>query len=764
MVARAQEIGLSLVGHVEGLTPELESRFFEGLTVEAVERPNLHYVATLSGRRGPATLEQYRIYCNWRERMALGTGGVATALTEVSRHRLRPAARAILADPRSAPLRRLQIGEFGMYLSRVIRVAEGDEGFRDYVLAVVPELRDGVMTLKRRFFYRSQSGGGWRASPFYGFGILQKGQPRFDGGGDLRRAGGGLRGARHYTAESEPLPEVLEALETLDREGPRAEMTPDEIFRIIGLGGADEGAEGNQRQAIVQSMMHGYGERTNYVEAVPIAHLQTDSLQPGRVFHTGRNDRTVDRVLETMRDLDYPEGFIPDFAAEPRRSYRARHTLLGEVTYREYGGSRLRTVGDRERELIWTVAEDGRRADGSTRVWIQSIRLADARPTSYGVPDQVLDTGILTSKPVEYASQAELLEGTPYVAALSNGPSDGAGESRYVDITPALDVLAPIRAYRAARGLPLAPQAAKPGEAAPVRRPASVPPPIPAAARRPAAAPRPPAAVPNTTAAAPAGISGDLVIAGGEHLYRVARGGRRAGDRRYVYQLRLDSVSGPEAPLFQEIESPRALNPAEIEAVLDGRRPAGVTVREGWRISDLRPEAGTSATGTPGTLPLSLVPNTPGMRSVQLDFYVLPSERTPLDSPSENPRVSLVDPTLRGASGREPVLSLGGRSESGDPARREWILEVRQDRVPVLVDGQRVLPFQGFVRLSEGTRIRVGLSEFVFRGQSLIPETTAPLRLSVPPQSRPAEGLPIAAAFERGEPGPVGEDGEDGSH
>lgn len=750
MIARAREIGLSLVGHVEGLTPELENQFFSGVRVVAVEQPSLHYVAESQGRHSPATLEQYRVYCNWRERMALGTGGIEAALAEVSRHPVRPAARAILVDPRSAPVRRLQIGEFGMYLSRVIRVVEGDEGSRDYVLAVVPELRDGVMTLKRRFFYRSQSGGGWRASPFFGFGILQKGQPRFGNPGDPRGALD-LRGARHYTAESEPLPEVLEALETLDREGSHVAMAPDEIFRVIGLGGADEGAEGDQRQAIVQSMMHGYGERTNYVEAVPIAHLQTESLQPGRVFHRGRNDRTVDRVLETMRDLDYPEGFVPDFAREPRRSYRARHALLGEVTYREYGGSRLRTAGGRERELIWTVAEDGRRADGSTRVWIQSIRFADARPTSYGVPDQVLDTGILTSKPVEYASQAELLEGTPYVAALANSPRDADGGDRYVDITPALDVLAPIRAYRAARGLPLAPRTEQAREAVPVRRPASVPPPIPADARRRTAPPAP----------APAGISGDLVIAGGEHLYRIARGGLRAADRRYLYQLRLDSESGPEAPLFQEIESLHALNPAEIEAVLGGRRPAGVVVREGWQISDLRAEGTDVAATGNGSLPLSLVPNTPGMRSVQVDCYVLPSERTPVDSPSANPRLALVDPTLRGASGREPVLTLGGRSESGDPARREWILEVRQDRVAVLVDGQRVLPFQGFVRLSEGAHIRIGLNEFVFRGQALVPETTAPLRLSVPPQSRPAEGLPIAAAFERGEPGPGGEDGED---
>ncbi len=287
------------------------------------------------------------------------------------------------------------------------------------------------------------------------------------------------------------------------------------------------------------------------------------------------------------------------------------------------------------------------------------------------------------------------------------------------------------------------------------RRPASVPPPIPAAARRPATTPTP--------AAAPVATSGELVIAGGEHLYRVARGGFRSDEGLYVYQLRLDSEAGPEAPLFQEIESPRALSTAEIETVLDGRRPEGVAVREGWRISNLRSEAETSATGTPGTLPLGLVPNTPDMRSVQVDFYALPSERTPLDNPSANPRVALVDPTLRGASGREPVLSLSGRSESGDPARRVWILEVRQDRVPVLVDGQRVLPFQGFVRLTEGDRIRIGLNEFAFHGQSLVPETTAQLRLSVPPQSRPAEGLPIAAAFEREDPGPAGEDGEDGS-
>jgi len=97
----------------------------------------------------------------------------------------------------------------------------------------------------------------------------------------------------------------------------------------------------------------------------------------------------------------------------------------------------------RTREVIWTMAEDG-----TGRVWIQSIRFADAKPNSYGVYNEVIDSGILTSKPLEYSDQSY---GVP---ETHRRPFNKI----YEDITPLLDILQPIKKYREARGILLPPK------------------------------------------------------------------------------------------------------------------------------------------------------------------------------------------------------------------------------------------------------------------------------------------------------------------
>ena len=43
--------------------------------------------------------------------------------------------------------------------------------------------------------------------------------------------------------------------------------------------------------------------------------------------------------------------------------------------------------------------------DGQGRTWVKSIRYTDSKVNSYGVYDEVIDSGIITSKPLEYHEQ-----------------------------------------------------------------------------------------------------------------------------------------------------------------------------------------------------------------------------------------------------------------------------------------------------------------------------------------------------------------------
>ncbi|MCE9625894.1 MAG: hypothetical protein K8R69_10670 [Deltaproteobacteria bacterium] len=279
------------------------------------------------------------------------------------------------------------------------------------------------------------------------------------------------------------------------------------------------------------------------------------------------------------------------------------------------------------------------------------------------------------------------------------------------------------------------------------RRSSVVPPPIPAAARRPRIQPVP---------EAPTVTMGPPVVVVGEHPYHLLRGGRLHEEERYLYQLRLDASAQSTQPFLLEVESPTPLTDSELERLVNSsRRPPGVEMREGWRVRDFRRGEGESAEREMTAIPIGMLPAAAGMRGVQLDFYLLASENTPLDTLSTNPRLSIVDPTAPRGPAREAAFSLGS-SDISSPQQRSWVLRVQQDRIPVSVNGGTVLPFGGMFRLSPGDRIQVGLTTLIFRDGCLVPETTAPLRLSVPPAAQPARGLPLAAVVrnETPDPGP----------
>lgn len=136
-------------------------------------------------------------------------------------------------------------------------------------------------------------------------------------------------------------------------------------------------------------------------------------------------------IGQVNRELEN-SGIMPDFS-QPVWVQRDAHPTLGwvtrEVFQKDYNGRRHE----------WHISHDSK-----GRVWIDRIRFADSKATAYGTDQNMPHSGILTSKPIEYAHQVTLLP-----EHLKNGQVGGM----YEDISPFLDTLAPIKRYREQRGI-----------------------------------------------------------------------------------------------------------------------------------------------------------------------------------------------------------------------------------------------------------------------------------------------------------------------
>ncbi len=352
-------------------------------------------------------------------------------------------ARQILQSRSLRPVVKVRVEGRDFYLSPLIRTIDSQgRPSKDYVVAVTRDIVDGQPLLVRRLYYHSASGGGWRVTPVSVGGILAKGS----------------RAARHYTAETQLAPELVQALaqhqQNSARQGRGASVSlpEDALSRWMAIDPEIyfkrpyDAGEGTGK-----SMVLGFGDRASYVETPGLREVQRH--RPGSMFKLPPPPEGQEApppnptpLIRELAALKYPQGFIPDFTQRPVLSYQAPHEILGRVTYEEYAGGTLLTASGQMRPVIWTMA----RAEGN-QTWVQAIRFVDSKVNSYGVYGEIIDSGVITSKPIEHSKQTDLLTGSPFVRELPPGhPYAG----RYVDITPTLELLKPIRDYRRAKGLP----------------------------------------------------------------------------------------------------------------------------------------------------------------------------------------------------------------------------------------------------------------------------------------------------------------------
>jgi hypothetical protein len=135
--------------------------------------------------------------------------------------------------------------------------------------------------------------------------------------------------------------------------------------------------------------------------------------------------------------------FVPNFKEAPISSYSMSHGMLSQ---KDSSGNFLKDIQVQVyrgtlsgKKVEWHMARD---REG--RAWIDRIRLSDSEVTTFGTDAEIVDSGILTNKALEYAEQSwGLAEGAER--------KDTALE-QYVDITPLLKELSPIQQWLGSEG------------------------------------------------------------------------------------------------------------------------------------------------------------------------------------------------------------------------------------------------------------------------------------------------------------------------
>lgn len=290
-----------------------------------------------------------------------------------------------------SPTRALEIKGKNFFLSEVYRASDG----RLYAVGFV----EVWGKLQARFFYKSESAGFWRSAPGVSEGIFSKGK--------------GI----HYTQETRVVPELEHSLE----EGAsRAKAEPAKIPELFDMG---PGKKHPNLEVYVR-------EVESYVSP---GLRDANFIKPGNIKGSPVSPQQMRSYLESLR---YPPNFIPNFSKPPLATYTRNHSLLGEVAIRVYSA----TLDGHPIE--WRMALDSR-----GRAWVDSITFANQEVSSFGTNSRIIDSGILTAKPLEYNydtyRQAMGVEGVDFVQF----------NRQYADQTPLLNSLLPVKLFRQSLGL-----------------------------------------------------------------------------------------------------------------------------------------------------------------------------------------------------------------------------------------------------------------------------------------------------------------------
>lgn len=308
-------------------------------------------------------------------------------------------------------------------LDPIVGIGLGDKEFmfsgliatRDGRLHSLCYADDGNGRVVPHMYYKSNSDGGWRMSPYlYEDGVYNKGDiPLQD------RSSGRHVEYGQYTQATKPdesIAALLEEMERMQIGAATSDYTRDIFHSFLKKSSYERsGIDENYFSALSVECVAGYG---------------LDAYVSGKGF---KYEPDVARgMLESMR---LPVGFTPDFRNKPQRSYQTEHTMLGNTTVEVY------VVMYNGKELEWHVATD----EASGTVWLDRIAVKGGEVTKYGTRRNLVLAGALNAKPVDYRSQTpNMVEGEDY---------DMMAGHTYVSMKKTLDRMPWVRDYRRLRSM-----------------------------------------------------------------------------------------------------------------------------------------------------------------------------------------------------------------------------------------------------------------------------------------------------------------------
>lgn len=307
----------------------------------------------------------------------------------------------LLTIPEFLPTGALYIDGQEFLVGKVIKTYERDEAVMFY--------KDPISKrLIPRALYKSKSDGGWRSCP----GIRD----------NLYIKGNGI----HYTQETKPHESIIRYLEESETKGHsveyknKGETVITKYFTINRI-------EPKPQWYTFDDEVKQYDDRSDLsqFQQYPPGYYRKKDI--GNETSLSNKFRAFDFSTPAMRQ------FIPDFSQPPFKTDHFKHTLLGNVNTASY------TARLHGRPIQWVMAYDRQ-----GRVWIDRISFLDTTVNSYGVAPEVINSGALTNKPIEYRT---ITDGLRVGDEYRNFNAD------YVDITPLLDNLLPIQQFRRARGI-----------------------------------------------------------------------------------------------------------------------------------------------------------------------------------------------------------------------------------------------------------------------------------------------------------------------
>lgn len=317
--------------------------------------------------------------------------------------------------PELTPTRSVQVGEREFFLSDII----GQSKSRPNAVMYTRTLVNGQEVMVPRLLYMSHSDGGWRVT----YGMQGR---RYTKEANIIEY--------HYTQETKLARHILEALAEQpaldDPQGSLGQAVRDMFDR--------EEMPMREIDTAPQEVRYYHSEASDAARK-PVQLLSAGQLSNNYrdVLRLNGFETCSEYVLGADQVFRDTPGFLPDFRRDPSATYASTHSILGPIMVEEFPA-----VLD-GRDVVWSMAHD---REG--RVWVENVSFPGADITSYGNRGEVLDMGIVTSKPVEYTNQSNMLQDGVERVGLSHDKSHA-----YKDITPVLDNLLPIAFYREARGI-----------------------------------------------------------------------------------------------------------------------------------------------------------------------------------------------------------------------------------------------------------------------------------------------------------------------